>query len=585
VGDLTRAEQECRRRLDADAADHAAMHLLGLVEAERSQTASAERLLRTSIALAPGQAEYRRNLGTLLARLGRLDEAIAELERAVQIDPALAVARLALARVLNQVGRHDVAETHAERLAADDASNADAWSALGIARSGRGRHAAAIEAFRHGVARRPRGTLDRVRLAAEYCAAEQSEAALALVADSERAGLAHPATAQISARALMQLDRYDEAESILLGALRTQPHDEAAHRLLAQLRHVRGDERCDNDLARAASAPGAPPALRLLHGDVLRRTGRLEEAQHVLRGVAEEAGADPGVLASLASVVLESGRTTEAVSLALAAHQARPDDREIAETAVVALLAAGDPRSAVQGIERWRQVDATDQRWITYRADAARQLGESLHEEWCDVARLVRVYDLCPPPPFATMEEFMLALRPALAARHRQARHPLDQSLRNGTQTSRGLVGDQDPAIRAFLSALEEPIASYQSAVGRDPSHPLTARNRGRATLTGCWSVRLARGGYHVNHIHPQGWLSSAFYVEVPETASDPSKRAGWLKFGEPLHPMPGGHITRIVEPRPGRLVLFPSYFWHGTTPIEDRDVRVSIAFDANPSG
>jgi hypothetical protein len=38
-----------------------------------------------------------------------------------------------------------------------------------------------------------------------------------------------------------------------------------------------------------------------------------------------------------------------------------------------------------------------------------------------------------------------------------------------------------------------------------------------------------------------------------------------------------------FVQPRPGRLVLFPSYMWHGTNPIVGDEIRLSVAFDAVP--
>ena len=33
----------------------------------------------------------------------------------------------------------------------------------------------------------------------------------------------------------------------------------------------------------------------------------------------------------------------------------------------------------------------------------------------------------------------------------------------------------------------------------------------------------------------------------------------------------------------PGRLVLFPSYMWHGTIPFHDAQPRTTIAFDVVP--
>jgi hypothetical protein len=58
---------------------------------------------------------------------------------------------------------------------------------------------------------------------------------------------------------------------------------------------------------------------------------------------------------------------------------------------------------------------------------------------------------------------------------------------------------------------------------------------------------------------------------------------AGWLKFGEPDIDL-GLPQHHAVQPRPGRLVLFPSYFWHGTVPFEDTAPRLTVAFDVRPT-
>jgi hypothetical protein len=93
----------------------------------------------------------------------------------------------------------------------------------------------------------------------------------------------------------------------------------------------------------------------------------------------------------------------------------------------------------------------------------------------------------------------------------------------------------------------------------------------------------MRRGGFHLNHVHPLGWLSSAYYVSVPAEVEDASARSGWIKFGEPRFPMPGATAGLFVQPKPGRLVLFPSYMWHGTNAIQGDEPRTSIAFDAVP--
>ena len=92
--------------------------------------------------------------------------------------------------------------------------------------------------------------------------------------------------------------------------------------------------------------------------------------------------------------------------------------------------------------------------------------------------------------------------------------------------------------------------------------------------------------GFHLNHVHPQGWISSAYYVELPdgmEQQTERGQRAGWLQFGEPGMSRPVCGPDHFVEPRAGRLVLFPSHFWHGTVPFESGGRRLTAAFDVVP--
>lgn len=99
--------------------------------------------------------------------------------------------------------------------------------------------------------------------------------------------------------------------------------------------------------------------------------------------------------------------------------------------------------------------------------------------------------------------------------------------------------------------------------------------------MAGSWSVLLKPGGHHANHVHPQGWISSAYYVDVPESGGEP--RAGWLRLGEPNPAAPRCPPEMFVEPAAGMLVLFPSFMWHGTVPFTHGARRLTVAFDVIP--
>ncbi len=159
-----------------------------------------------------------------------------------------------------------------------------------------------------------------------------------------------------------------------------------------------------------------------------------------------------------------------------------------------------------------------------------------------------------------------------------QAPYP-EQSVRGGTQTDRPLFFHPDPAIQSARRKIAAAVRDYIGALAAThPSHPLLAPRRDQILFEGSWSVRLKDRGFHASHTHVMGWISSAFYVALPD---DPGlKPSGWLALGTPP-PELGLDLQACatVEPKPGRLALFPSTMWHSTFPFESGE-RLTIAFD-----
>jgi hypothetical protein len=57
----------------------------------------------------------------------------------------------------------------------------------------------------------------------------------------------------------------------------------------------------------------------------------------------------------------------------------------------------------------------------------------------------------------------------------------------------------------------------------------------------------------------------------------------GWVTFGEPRWPTPDCTPEKIVQPKAGMQVLFPSYMWHGTIPFSEGE-RMTAPMDAAPA-
>jgi hypothetical protein len=222
-----------------------------------------------------------------------------------------------------------------------------------------------------------------------------------------------------------------------------------------------------------------------------------------------------------------------------------------------------------------------DQQLIAYRATALRLLGRDEYRWLYDYARLVRVYRLSPQD--GDIKRFNVAFARELLALHRAAQRPLAQSLRGGTQTERNLPAD-NALIAQFFAMIDAPIRDYIARLRADVDHPTDRRASANYLVSGSWSVQLQPGGYHIDHVHPRGWLSSAYYVEMPEKAADEAGRAGWIKFGEPGVPLAACPPEHFVKPEPGMLVLFPSYMWHGTVSFGEGGRRLTAAFDVVPA-
>jgi hypothetical protein len=229
----------------------------------------------------------------------------------------------------------------------------------------------------------------------------------------------------------------------------------------------------------------------------------------------------------------------------------------------------GRAQQAVQRAERLQAARPGDQHATALLATAWRLAGDPRYRALYDYDRLVKTYRIEPPQGWSSLDDYLRDLGAALDTIHGPLTHPVGQSLRHGSQTMRGLADYPDRAIRALFGALALPIRRHLAIMGAPEQN---------YAITGAWSVRLNSGGFHINHVHPEGWISSAFYVRTP---SDLQGSEGHLKFGEPGPPTsPLLSHEHLVKPEPGLLVLFPSYMWHGTVPFSSQEKRLSCAFD-----
>lgn len=407
------------------------------------------------------------------------------------------------------------------------------------------------------------------------------------LAELERLAAEHegsPPVAVRLARALHFAGRGAEARAQLEAALRRWPTDAQVHAMLAQLRWQQGDrEQCTQALEEAIARFPDALQLRLVAADVLRNAGFLEKALALLEGGLRAAPQSAGFLTSTGVVLDSLDRPSEALPYLRAACTRAPDSALMKRNLIPTLLRLSEAAEALRVCAELLARAPDDQGLIAYRATALRMLGDPEYARLHDYPRLVRTYRLQPPREYADIAELNVRLATEISRLHRDAQRPLDQSLRGGTQTQRNLPRD-NPVIAAFFAMIDAPIKDYIARLHDNSEHPTDRRKRAEYRIAGSWSVLLKPGGFHINHVHPMGWLSSAYYVDVPLDPSSRTTRAGWLKFGEPGFPLPSCPPDHFVEPEPGMLVLFPSYMWHGTIPFEQGAQRMTVAFDVVPA-
>jgi len=94
------------------------------------------------------------------------------------------------------------------------------------------------------------------------------------------------------------------------------------------------------------------------------------------------------------------------------------------------------------------------------------------------------------------------------------------------------------------------------------------------------WYVNFKNGGYQDSHIHPHSFLSGVFYINVPRDINKPEGGIEFSLHGYDYKIITEDISTKIINPRNGDLVLFPSSLFHRTIPFSSNSDRNVIAFD-----
>lgn len=154
------------------------------------------------------------------------------------------------------------------------------------------------------------------------------------------------------------------------------------------------------------------------------------------------------------------------------------------------------------------------------------------------------------------------------------------KSNRGGWHSSGNLFREDAACVQRLKTHAEEAVIAATKAIGAKADPTKLALK-----LFG-WMNANPPGGFNAPHTHPKAHWSGTYYVAQPDVETGSS---GMIEFLDPrtdlpnwrLLQAPSFRLKKAIRPKPGELILFPSYLVHWVYPNETSQERVTIAFNA----
>ena len=490
-----------------------------MVRHREGRLAEADDFYRRSLELEPDNLQALRLCGILARERGDLRASIRLLERAAGIAPGDPAPIGELAISQMASGNLQLAESTFRRALACDPESRRVLANLGALLQRRGHLREAITFHRRYLDLEPDDIGVFCNLSNALMDAGHGQDALEECERALAIAPDHPLILASRGAVLCGLERFELAAETLERAVELNPGDELASVNLAY--------------ARAQ-----------LH--------QYESAASILRGAIMIGPDNARAVSDLAGALMRMGQPDEAIVLCEGFLERHPGERLVLASHAFALCGAG-------------------------RGDEAHQI--------LNFDQLIKTIDFDAAPGRDSLAGFNSELAAFIREHPSIQASPVSKATTHGHQT-----GELDLGQRPVLSALGRMIDTAVSATIKKlkqdgfSGHPAMAHAADTWMLR-VWGVVLGDGGFQKPHLHPLGWLSGVYYVQLPVDMDSVESKAGTLEFGVPPDRLsvPSAPEPCTVEPREGRMVIFPSYFYHRTRPFASGQTRISIAFDVMP--
>jgi predicted O-linked N-acetylglucosamine transferase (SPINDLY family) len=154
-GNLSEAEIIYKRVLSADLRNFEALHMLGIIHAQRNEFKAAEKLLCKALSINRNAYQCHHDYGHVLFRLGRSEEAVASYDKALSLNPSSPTAYYMKGLALSDLGNYVESLECYERATVLAPTYAEAWCNRGNVLYKLNRHDEALAAYNKSLRLRP----------------------------------------------------------------------------------------------------------------------------------------------------------------------------------------------------------------------------------------------------------------------------------------------------------------------------------------------------------------------------------------------------------------------------------------------
>lgn len=559
-----------------------ALHLAALSLGKLGRVDEALPLFDRAAAAHPQKHVILANKGNALRGAGRVAESIPVYEASIAAAPGYIAGWISLGLAHWRAGDAKTAEKVLRDALARAPEDPNVLNNLGVLLEEQGRSADAADMFTRALERQPNMLFALVNRGAALRKIGRLDEALS---DLGKAAAAAPGDAETQyqyGNALRQAGTTDAAEQAFLRALSIAPARIDIHRDLARMLWEAG--RGAGSLVRLDDAITAAPTLDLLSlkSELALLAGLFDDAEQAALRAIESYPSAPAARRTLGLVRRQRGDFGGAVEALEAALAGAPEDFETRHALAETQLASGDHQQAVRLLDKTPPPSHL-QKHIALSANAMRLAGDPSYRRFYDYDRLTKKMFIETPAGYRDLAAFNDALVEAILPLHRGTTRPLEQTLFGGTQSVGRLWEEPIPVIRALKEQLLAAARQYVEELPDDADHPFLARKTTDLACAGAWSVVLASGGGHVDHIHPKGWISASYYVRIPKEVLS-AEKSGFLRLGASGVKGVGLEAEKWFKPEEGSVIFFPSYMWHGVEPFDAQTPRITAPFDLAPA-